>query len=644
VQTALKREPAARYATAAALADDLERWLAGEPVRARPDSRAYRARKFIARNRLPVAAAATVVLALTAGLGAALWQAGVARDQAQRATAMNTFVLSLIRQADPNASRQMKANDLAMLATIEERIDKEFAGTPDQQLRLRVTVGEAYRNRGEMVAARRVLRRAVDSAAPHLPADDLMLLSAEIRSSDPALIVSTAVAAQLDRAIDVLRRKSPEGDELFIDALLIRHDLTHHYGVPAYLTAERRLEALREADALALRSFGAGSRQQLRVARPLAELTSGVESDERAQQLRETVLSQARARGDGASGSVEYLMLQADHAGALCKDSAHAGEARATLGRSIAAVRAAHGSTSALLEELLAAQAGCDEIGLAGPAAAFEIAAAREQPPSTALFNRALGAYQTAISLRDGPAAERYYQHVLQNMEAIPEPALRERLTIHVRTARVCQLAQRGDGAEAERVAAPLKAAFDAEYARIARLTPAQASFWFCLGDAHRQEGHYAEAQAALRAFVDRCRAYEPQARGLRCMPRALSALALAHLDAGHPDEARTAVEQRLAISRGNDGDPRFPIAYGRVAIAGGRAAEAIESLRLNHEDWQSFQPDSPNAAEALFWLGTAYVASGDVRGRAMVAQARKALAASPLKTHQRLAAASRPG
>src|SRR5262249_30656648 len=49
IGTALKREPAERYQTAAALADDLEAYLAGQPVKAQPDRRAYRLRKFIAR-------------------------------------------------------------------------------------------------------------------------------------------------------------------------------------------------------------------------------------------------------------------------------------------------------------------------------------------------------------------------------------------------------------------------------------------------------------------------------------------------------------------------------------------------------------------------------------------------------------------
>ena len=42
---------------------------------------------------------------------------------------------------------------LAPADVLVERIDKEFTGSPDQQLQLRITVGDAYRNRGEMVAA-----------------------------------------------------------------------------------------------------------------------------------------------------------------------------------------------------------------------------------------------------------------------------------------------------------------------------------------------------------------------------------------------------------------------------------------------------------------------------------------------------------
>lgn len=49
--------------------------------------------------------------------------------------------------------------------------------------------------------------------------------------------------------------------------------------------------------------------------------------------------------------------------------------------------------------------------------------------------------------------------------------------------------------------------------------------------------------------------------------------------------------------------------------------------------------PKSPYTAEALHWLGRAYVAAGEARGRAMVDQGRPVLAQSPVASHRRLAA-----
>ena len=59
---ALKKAPAERYATVEAFADDISRFLNHAPVRARPDTLVYRARKFVARNTLAVGAAVAVML------------------------------------------------------------------------------------------------------------------------------------------------------------------------------------------------------------------------------------------------------------------------------------------------------------------------------------------------------------------------------------------------------------------------------------------------------------------------------------------------------------------------------------------------------------------------------------------------------
>ncbi|MBK9991180.1 MAG: protein kinase [Verrucomicrobia bacterium] len=62
---ALEREPAARYKTASALADDLENWLSGRPIRARPVSAAEQLWRWARRNPLPAALGVILALAIT---------------------------------------------------------------------------------------------------------------------------------------------------------------------------------------------------------------------------------------------------------------------------------------------------------------------------------------------------------------------------------------------------------------------------------------------------------------------------------------------------------------------------------------------------------------------------------------------------
>ena len=78
VLTALRKEPARRYASVALFMEDLQRHLDGLPVRARRDGAGYRLAKFARRNRGPVLAAAGAgALALVLGAGAAVLRLGV---------------------------------------------------------------------------------------------------------------------------------------------------------------------------------------------------------------------------------------------------------------------------------------------------------------------------------------------------------------------------------------------------------------------------------------------------------------------------------------------------------------------------------------------------------------------------------------
>lgn len=67
VLKALEKEPARRYQSAAELAEDLQRYLNGDPIHARPASRLYLIRKRVAKHRVPIATGG-VVLGLGLGL------------------------------------------------------------------------------------------------------------------------------------------------------------------------------------------------------------------------------------------------------------------------------------------------------------------------------------------------------------------------------------------------------------------------------------------------------------------------------------------------------------------------------------------------------------------------------------------------
>jgi tRNA A-37 threonylcarbamoyl transferase component Bud32/cell division protein FtsB len=81
----LRKEPGHRYASAAALAEDLRRWQAGEPVAARPVGRAEWAAKWVRRNPVVAALVAAVVLALLGGIGVSTGFGIAERQQAEKA-------------------------------------------------------------------------------------------------------------------------------------------------------------------------------------------------------------------------------------------------------------------------------------------------------------------------------------------------------------------------------------------------------------------------------------------------------------------------------------------------------------------------------------------------------------------------------
>jgi len=181
VQKALKKAPAERYATALALADDIERLLDGRPVLARPDRFAYRARKFVLRNKLAVGAGGAVLLALAAGVAGTAWQAVEARRErdhavfeADRALAKSKM-FSLLLGALGDAKRPLTQREILDRSTV--LVERQYADDPRIAIDLLLPIAGQYMTLGEAQAELDVEQRAAALAR---------------KSGDPELIALVA--------------------------------------------------------------------------------------------------------------------------------------------------------------------------------------------------------------------------------------------------------------------------------------------------------------------------------------------------------------------------------------------------------------------------------------------------------------------
>ena len=164
VGKALKKEASLRYASVTAFADDISRYLRHQPIAARPDTFAYRSRKFIRRNRVPVALAALAVFAILAGLVGTLLQAAAAREQRdfafqqlQRNEEHDEFLDFLLSDASPSG-KPLSADEL--LTRAERIVEKQHAANADRRADLMIWIGSDYSKRDRSVDARRVLDAA----------------------------------------------------------------------------------------------------------------------------------------------------------------------------------------------------------------------------------------------------------------------------------------------------------------------------------------------------------------------------------------------------------------------------------------------------------------------------------------------------
>ena len=171
VARACAPEPQRRYASAEAFAEDLERWLRGRPIKARPDTSVYRIGKFVRRHPLGVALgsiAVLLILATTAWLQVERDRARLAetkaREEAAAAAAVTDFLVDLFREAEPGAGKSRTLTPVELI----DRARGGLVGRDDvataTRARVNGVLGQIYSYLGEPERATETLRNAIEEA------------------------------------------------------------------------------------------------------------------------------------------------------------------------------------------------------------------------------------------------------------------------------------------------------------------------------------------------------------------------------------------------------------------------------------------------------------------------------------------------
>ncbi len=225
IDKALEKEKSRRYQSASDLASDIRRYLADEPIVARPPSAVYQFRKFATRNKGLVGGVTAVFVVLvlgiigtSVGLTRALAAEGRERRARQRseterekAERVSEFMEAMLRGVSPSVALGCDTTLLReMMDEASLRISSgELAQVPEAELRLRLTIGVVYREIAAYDAAEQMLRPAVE-------------LARELHGDAHALVVESMTAlGQLLKD----NGEYTEAERLFHDAVALERRL-----------------------------------------------------------------------------------------------------------------------------------------------------------------------------------------------------------------------------------------------------------------------------------------------------------------------------------------------------------------------------------------------------------------------------------
>jgi eukaryotic-like serine/threonine-protein kinase len=290
VLRAMHREPERRYASAAALAEDVQRYLDDLPVEARPDAWSYRIGKFARRNAVALTATSVVVVSIVALVAFYTVRLTAERDVAEReravSAAVSQFMRDVFRVASPSAARGNSVTVREVLDAAVRRIDTDLHTEPRLRTQLLVSMGQAYNGLGLWDQASQLLERAVEQERKSFGDSHIELAEA---------LTALATANHNSNRFDI-------GLQQYLEALKIREALGR----------------MRDADAAGLLNSIAGS------LRAQQHFDQSLEYSKRAEAIARALdPPRPRVLGQALQGYAMTYLLTGEHARAerLARDS-----------------------------------------------------------------------------------------------------------------------------------------------------------------------------------------------------------------------------------------------------------------------------------------------------------------------------------
>lgn len=188
VMKALDKDRTRRYQSAAALGQEIQRYLNDEPVEACPPNKVYRLCKTIRRHRGAALAAALICLSLVAGTLLAMngWrratrEASDALRQAKRADTVSHLLFEMFESATPGSNQGRQYTVMQLLDDFGRDLQGHLSQEPEVEYSLRQVLARAYEGLGEYLESEKHWRRSKELARTIYGSDSAQELAADVR-------------------------------------------------------------------------------------------------------------------------------------------------------------------------------------------------------------------------------------------------------------------------------------------------------------------------------------------------------------------------------------------------------------------------------------------------------------------------------